>query len=821
MSYSEKQLLQLFKRLYGAGNETAVEKILSDHNNIFGASQNWRPLGGIENNFGVVENQQSSPIASLIEKITNSIDAILMRRCLEEGIDPKSDKAPRSMEEAVKQFFPDHRLWDYTGTDRRTQAERIQILADGPKGDTSLIIYDDGEGQHPEDFEGTFLSLLKGNKNDIHFVQGKYNMGGSGAIAFCGKKRYQMIASRRYDGSGKFGFTLVRKHPLVGDEQHRFKNTWYEYLVVGGAIPAFEVEKLDVVLHRRTFTTGTLIKLYSYQLPIGISVISRDLNQSVNEYLFEPALPLYTIESKERYPLDRQPQRYLYGLKRRLEREDRKYVEDYFSEQAEYEGVGKLKVTCYVFRARVDGKSAKETRQSIWREFFKNNMSVLFSLNGQAHGHFTSEFISRTLKMNLLKNYLLIHVDCTGLNPEFRNELTMASRDRLKSGGELSWLRGQIADILLKSKLVEINKHRKEALDLDSSQADDLVRSFANNLPLNSDMTKLLDQVFKLDRSDPKAKREGKNQKRHGTRKDVEDSGFEPRRFPSFFKLNTKDNNGTPAISIPKDSQRTVYFSTDVENMYFDRIEEPGDLQVALLSPQENEATGGNEMGKGDTVSTVLNVQKSSPNNGTIKLHLNPTEAANAGDAFKVNVSLTSPDGDFEQAFWVKIRDPQKPPKKKQKQTEQKDLGLPAYKLVAKEPSQPEWLSWEVADEYGAEMSHETVMHPVIAEGETLKMILINMDSTVWMDFRTRLGKSPTEDQLAVTQRRYIASVYFHTLFLYMIMKTRGYQVQRQESEGEPMNVELEDYLKDVFQSHYADFLMRFNMSSLVEALGD
>lgn len=819
MSDSSKQLLDLFKQLYNAGCEADVHQVIAEHAEIFSPSGNWRPLGGIENNFGVVENQQSSPIASLIEKLTNSIDAILMRRCAEEGIDPKSEHAPRSMEEAVVAFFPKQKLWDYAATDRRIQAERIQILADGPKGDTSLIIYDDGEGQHPEAFESTFLSLLKGNKNDIHFVQGKYNMGGSGAIAFCGKSRFQLIGSRRFDGSGKLGFTLVRKHPLVGAEQQRFKNTWYEYLVIDDAIPAVDVDSLDLGLHHRQFTTGTLIKLYSYQLPTGISDIARDLNQSINEYLFEPALPLYTIESEARYP-HAQRERHLYGLKRRLEQEDSAYVEDYFSEQAEYDGIGKLKVTCYVFKSRVDGKSAKETRQTIWREFFKNNMSVLFSLNGQVHGHFTSEFITRTLKMNLLKNYLLIHVDCTGLNPEFRNELTMASRDRLKSGGELSWLRHQIAEMLTKSKLADINKHRKEALDLDSSQADDLVRSFADNLPLNSEMTKLLDQVFHLNRTDPIAKKDGEQQKSKTKKKPVDDNGFEPKRFPSFFKLNSKADGDVPAISIPKGSHRTVYFSTDVENMYFDRVEEPGELQVALLDQQENETSGGNREGKGNSIAAVLNVRKSSPNDGTIKLHLNPTETAEVGDSFKVKASLTSPEGDFDQAFWVKIRNPQKPPKKKQNQPEQKDLGLPAYKLLAKEAEQDGWMSWESAEQLGAEVSHEMVMHP-IAEGDTLKMILINMDSTVWMDFRSSLGKSPTEDQLAVAQRRYIASVYFHTLFLYMIMKTRGYQVQRQHDGGDPTQVEVDDYLKDVFQSYYADFLMRFNMSSLVEALGD
>lgn len=53
-----------------------------------------------------------------------------------------------------------------------------------------MIIYDNGEGQHPKDFESTFLSLVKGNKINIQFVQGKYNMGGSGALVFCGKKDF-------------------------------------------------------------------------------------------------------------------------------------------------------------------------------------------------------------------------------------------------------------------------------------------------------------------------------------------------------------------------------------------------------------------------------------------------------------------------------------------------------------------------------------------------------------------------------------------------------------------------------------------------------
>lgn len=34
---------------------------------------------------------------------------------------------------------------------RKAQAEDIQIVADGPRMDTSLVVYDNGEGQRPEE----------------------------------------------------------------------------------------------------------------------------------------------------------------------------------------------------------------------------------------------------------------------------------------------------------------------------------------------------------------------------------------------------------------------------------------------------------------------------------------------------------------------------------------------------------------------------------------------------------------------------------------------------------------------------------------------
>lgn len=560
---------KLFKELYFSKTEEELHEVIKTNPDIF-KQENWFVLGDNPSNFGVIENQQSNPIAALIEKITNSIDATLMKKCYENNIEPKSANAPRTMSDAIIRFYPE-RNWDIR-TYRRNQSEEIQIVADGTPKNTSVIIYDNGEGQNPENFEKSFLSLLQGNKSEIHFVQGKYNMGGSGGIVFCGKKNYQLIGSKRYDGNGKFGFTLIREHPLSKEEEKIKKNTWYEFLKIEEEIPSFEIDELDLKLFGRNFKTGSIIKLYSYQFPSGYSGFAQDLNQSINEYLFEPALPILTVEKKERYPNNNVLELDLYGLKRRLEKED-EYVSEYFSNEYNEEGIGKTKVTCYVFKPRVKDKDINKTKELIRKRYFKNNMHILFSVNGQVHGHYTSEFITRSLKMNMIKDHLLVHVDCTKMDYNFRKKLFMASRDRLKNGDETKHLREFLRKKLThkESRLQEIVKERKNAFSVDSSDTEDLLQSFTKSLPMNSDLLKLLDQTFKLEQYKDKPKKADKKTQKQQKEKEP----FNPKRFPSFFNFNHKNDGEKEVASVPLNGEKTLKFNTDVENHYFDRIEEP------------------------------------------------------------------------------------------------------------------------------------------------------------------------------------------------------------------------------------------------------
>ena len=805
----------LFLKLYKAQNETELQKVI-DSTPLFQEHNNWYPLGGNENNFATIENQQASAIGALIEKLTNSIDATLMKKCYEANIDPRSPDAPKTMQEAIEKFYGDKYQW-LSSEFRKKQALDIQIIADGTTKlkhartyDTSLTIYDNGEGQYPEDFENTFLSIGKGNKNDILFVQGKYNMGGTGAIVFCGKNRYQLIASKRFDGDGEFGFTLIRKHPFSEEDKKTKKNTWYEYLKIDGKIPSFPIDTLDLGLHNKVFKTGSIIKLYSYDLPEGArSVISKDLKDRVDEYLFEPALPVLMVDKKERYPDDRNLQRVSFGLKRRLEKEDGKYIEDYFTLEHNSSKVGDMKVTSYVFKPKVGDKSVKESKNTIRNEFFKSKMYVLFTMNGQVQGHLTSEFITRSLKFPLLKDHLLIHVDCTNMEYDFRSQLFMASRDRLKEGEEYRYLRDLLTKELKNSKLETIHKARKDSISVDSTDTNELIRSFTKNLPLNNDLLKLLNNTFDIEQEEEKKKR--KKEKRKKDDAPVEEEKFEPQRFPSFFKYKNA-KKGTNAVSIQKGKNKTLVFETDVENHYFDRDEDAGELKISLVDIGNNETVGGDEKGTPKDISEIFDVSKTSPEDGKIKITLKPTDMLDIGDEVQIKIDLTSPSGNFEEVILIEIEQPQKEQQQKEKKKEPEKIGIPELALTAKNPIEDNIISWEKLSETGViDMDYDNIMYIYSSDGEKLEKIYINLDSTVLKNYKSKLNSNELREK---AEKEYIAKVYFHTLFLYSINKNSKYRIIKGEQEEE---LEINEYLQSIFEHQYTSFLINFNMNDLID----
>lgn len=133
------------------------------------------------------------------------------------------------MRDAVARFFEgrdhpkpkDGRIAEWPNDKATSEGRLLTVAATGhmPPGQPSLTVADQGEGQTPDAFPYTFMSIQRNNKLRIPFVQGKFNMGGTGAFQF---SKLQLVVSRRnpafIDGSAsprdrQWGFAIVRREP--------------------------------------------------------------------------------------------------------------------------------------------------------------------------------------------------------------------------------------------------------------------------------------------------------------------------------------------------------------------------------------------------------------------------------------------------------------------------------------------------------------------------------------------------------------------------------------------------------------------------------
>jgi hypothetical protein len=308
MAYEE-----LFIDLLKAEREEDVTGALSVYGLEKFTEANWIPYGGFENNFGLIGAQQADSLGALVEKIVNSIDAVLLRECLARNLDPRSTVVPRTMNEAAEQFLniPEGNLAKLSPAQRTELAEKnISIMVTGQKpdeGNPCVTVIDAGEGQKPEWFKDTLVSLLRSNKSSVPFVQGKFNMGSTGSLVFCSpNKNYQLIASRRSgtipDGSSsKWGFTLVRKRPPMKNE----KNERYEYLAPKGNICELNIKDIPILPdkdntpYKRRIESGTIVKLYEYALPGSTKTMATaDFYRALSNKLWTVVVPIRIYETR-------------------------------------------------------------------------------------------------------------------------------------------------------------------------------------------------------------------------------------------------------------------------------------------------------------------------------------------------------------------------------------------------------------------------------------------------------------------------------------------------------------------------------------------
>ena len=574
----------LFKLLH-ADREAEVEGALKA-SGLWDHEPSWRLLGDREDNYATIGAQAVIPEAALAEKITNATDAVLMRRCREQGIEPKGPDAPISVRKAVARFFDVNPDAAYSGSLEMWDSAKIREVARSTTsialtGDQrrqvnrrrnypSVTILDRGEGQTPEMQPATLLSLGNSLKRDIAFTHGKFAMGGTAALRFCGGSHFQLVLSRRApalateDGeSSDWGFTIVRRDYQVGDSM-----TAYRYLAPIGAdqkpgrgeVLRFQAESLPIgprynEPYKVQIESGTLIKLYQYQTE-AVTQFGQTggLRQELDVWM--PQLPLPIRSHECRWEAEsRSTEWNLTGLNRRLK-----------EAKPEYDTTGTLTVRGEPFTYRIfclEGDNANR---------YRGDQGVVFAVNGQSHGMLHKRlFGTKAVGLGALENALAVVVDCTELSVPSLEDLTQNSRDRLSESQFRKEVEEKIKQLLADDqRLRELNRQRADKR---------LEERLADDRPLEEVLEQVMRRSSVLNALFLRGARLASQTTLQPSR---EGDDFDGRPHPTEFRFLNLPYGELLERNCHLGQRTRIDFATDVEDDYFDRAILPGSLDVSI-----------------------------------------------------------------------------------------------------------------------------------------------------------------------------------------------------------------------------------------------
>lgn len=588
----------------------------------------WQYYGDNENNFATIGNQQSTADTALVEKIVNSVDAVLMRECYRKDIKPDSTDAPKSTPDALKKLFGIHegKLSNLNASSRTELAQNISLVATGQKSRPSYSIIDLGEGQTSKNMPLTLLSLNKSNKLKIPFVQGKFNMGATGSLQFCGTRNIQLIISKRDpkiadeqdETANDWSFTIIRReNPSAG-----IRNSSFKYLAPNKKVLSFSADSLPLLPgaypnpYEKPLSWGTFIKLYEYELTGYKTIVKFDLYNRLSLLMPNIALPIRLYERRKGYTANTYEET-LSGLSVRLDEDKRDNLEPNYPSSHLLRVMGQeMEVLVYAFKRDQRLKYSK-------------NEGLIFSINGQSQGFISKSFFEKkSVGMGYLADSILVLADCTKFDGRAREDLFMNSRDRFRDLPLRSEIEHQLEDLIKNHPgLRELKEQRRrEEIQNGIQENKPLKEVLEKIIKSNPTLSKLL--ISGLAITNPFKLVDSASQ-----------TDFKGKKFPSFFKLSKEYPSQNPKNE-PINRRCRIQFETDAANDYFKRDNDEGTFEIEFIDiPIED---------------YVLNLW-----NGIATLTVQIPDCVQVGDviSFKTRVSDISRPEPFQSSFFVKVEE--------------------------------------------------------------------------------------------------------------------------------------------------------------------
>lgn len=574
------QLKDLCLNLIRCESEEEVIAILK-REKYWDRQDNWQYFGGDEGNYSIIGNQQSKPEAAIVEKIINSVDAMLLAECLQRDENPESSEAPQSIKDALVRYFriDEGKLTNLTAKERSRLSENIAFVATGQKSNPNYSIIDKGEGQSPARLHETILSLRKSNKLKIPFVQGKFNMGGTGVFRFCGDRNIQVIVSKRkpeiaqHEGDPTkdfWGFTVIRRE----DPIHGARSSNYKYLAPAKQILFFPAEELPLLpgeypnAYGTELKWGTFIKFFEFKIGPGLKTnILFDLYNKLSLLMPHIALPLKLYERRHGYK-GNSFETVLSGLSVRVDEDRSENIEENFPTTGTMMvSAQQMKYSIYVFKKNKHEKFTKDE-------------GIVFTINGQTHGYLSKSFFNRKgVGLNYIADSTLVILDCSEIDGRAREDLFMNSRDRLSNCPLKTDIENELEEVLKSHPGLKLLKEKRRREEIESKLSDQkpLVDVIQNILKKSPTLSRLFIQGMKL-------------QNPFNIDFAATDFEYKGKEFPEYFTLTKKFPHNSPKQA-HQGSKFRIEFKTDVVNDYFDRSKDPGIFKLFINGIVSEDAT--------------------------------------------------------------------------------------------------------------------------------------------------------------------------------------------------------------------------------------
>lgn len=783
-----KNSKEIFLQLYKAETEEEILKILEE--NDMNKNEDWRAYGDQESNYSVIGNQASSAEKALVERITNSVDAILMEKCYERGIDPKSDNTPNTTVEAINSFFDlnfeskvnkNEKLIEKIGDSLAIYATSKNMATYkelGKHPHVNITIYDEGEGQTPENLPRTILSLLRGNKKGIKFTQGTYNQGGSGSLMYCGEKKFCLIISKRnINIPDKFnnpldyskdmwGWTLIRE-VLNGNE----RDPKFVYYAPDGKVPRFLASELPLkasvikgeeakkylnydkscsaaIPYSKNTSCGTAIKLYNYSLRQKGPLVSH-FKYEMGRGILDTYLPIRLVDCRKNKFNNETIFR---GLNKLIEDDNGNannplvnerfpIINTFSMNYANKEQ--KVKMTIYGFNTTKDNaKSAKDILGT------GEISPIRLVLGEQFQGELAKSYITNA-KLGVIKDCLLIIIEFPNIVPEFKKDLFMTDRERLVDKLPKEKIVQNLKTFLNENEILKefAQDKMKEILSQQNVETLDVVDAVKTWINEDPDIAELL-KGHEIEHIKEKFNKVGNNglgipvpsAKTVNNQLVMEEVFSDLRDIPTFFIPMHSQKELKYILKVTKNKNFTLKFKTNAKVDFFDREHNPGIVSIKINDVEAEYSITSNP--------------------GEFKFYF-PNKYTEKVTDLKLKFDLKTFNQEFSCTydFEILVNEPiLKEASKSEKN--KKDMSLPEYRLVYKE-------KWEECDmnQYSGDVLYNL---------EDKELYCINMDNIY---FLSKLSNLKTD-----SEKEYFTQLYkIYMLICGIVAKAEYKRIKRQD----------------------------------------